>query len=297
MEPTVVIVNPSAGGGRCGKRADEALEVLRHRGLALEVHRTQEAGEATAIAHNWAKAGRRRFLAVGGDGTAHEVLNGLFPWEGTEPPVLGMLPLGTGNSFLRDFGVTDAGRALDAIAKGQVRRCDLIKATHAAGDLYYINLLSIGFSAEAGELTNRRFKRLGPAGYIAAVLVTAARLHYPSFSIRLDGGPADARDCVLLSFSNSKYTGGTMMMAPKADPTDGELDVVRIGRMGKLAFVSAFPSIFKGTHVERREVELARAKRVDLDLDGPVDVMVDGEVLRLELRSLEVVPSAVEVWV
>lgn len=293
------IVNPTAGGGRCGRRAPGALERLRAAGLTLDVHETTREGEASELAARAFQAGERRFLAVGGDGTSYEIVNGLFPGAEAageaDRPVLGMLPLGTGNSFLRDFAIADAEAALSKLMKGETRPCDVVRATHAEGELHYINLLSVGFSAEAGGLTNRRFKPFGAVGYVAAVLITAARLEHPRFSIRLDERETDDRPCVLLSFSNSRYTAGTMMMAPHADPTDGALDVIRIGALGRLRFVRAFPSIFKGEHVRHPAVEEARASRIDLDLPGPVDVMVDGEVYRLKLERLEVLPGALEV--
>ena len=291
----LAIVNPAAGGGRCGKRADEGLERLRRAGLSIDVQRTSRVGDASEIARRGWEDGFRRFLSVGGDGTSFEIVNGLFPRANDERPTLGMLPLGTGNSFLRDFGITGAKDALRALEAGRTRTIDVVRATHADGALHYINLLSVGFSAEAGELTNRRFKALGPAGYIAAVLITASRLHYPIFSVKVDGHALDSRPCVLLSFSNSRYTAGTMMMAPHADATDGALDVIRIGVMGKLSFMKSFPSIFQGKHVLRPEVEETRAKHVELELDGPVDVMVDGEVEHLWLERLDVLPSALEV--
>jgi YegS/Rv2252/BmrU family lipid kinase len=289
------IVNPAAGGGRCGRRAAEGLARLRRAGFALEVHHTRRAGEASELARRAWAGGHRRFLAVGGDGTSYEIVNGLFPLAGDERPVLGMLPLGTGNSFLRDFAITDAEGALRALERNASRACDVVRATHAGGELYYINLLSLGFSAEAGELTNRRFKSLGAAGYVAAVLITAARLSHPRFPVRVDGAARDERPCVLLSFSNSRYTAGTMMMAPHADPCDGALDVIRIGAMGRLPFVRSFPSIFKGEHVLHPDVEEGRAARIELDLPGPVDVMVDGEIRHLALERLEVLPGALEV--
>lgn len=289
------IVNPAAGGGRCGRRAPAALDELRKKGIELEVHHTRAAGEASELVASAWGAGWRRFLGVGGDGTSYEIINGLFPNDSDERPVLGLLPLGTGNSFLRDFSISDAGTAVRVIARGDTLRCDVVKATHADGVLHYINLLSVGFSAQAGELTNRRFKPFGALGYIAAVLATAARLELPVFPFRIDEGELDARPCVLISFSNSRYTAGTMMMAPHADATDGALDVIRIGEMGRLTFVKSFPSIFAGRHVDRPEVEETRAKRIDLALRGPVDVMVDGEVQRLMLQSLEVIPGALEV--
>ena len=291
----VTIVNPAAGGGRCGERVGAALERLRRAGLTLEVHETSRPGHATELARQaWAR-GERSFLAVGGDGTSYEIVNGLFPHEGTERPRLGMLPLGTGNSFLRDFGITSAEEALAALERGATREIDVVRATHAGGLIHYINLLSLGFSAEAGELTNRRYKALGTLGYVIATLSTALGLRFPAFPLRLDGGSRDPRPCILLSFSNSRFTGGTMMMAPHADPSDGELDVIRIGPMRRPAFVAAFPSIFRGTHVARAEVEEARAKVVELELPEPVDVMVDGEVERLAISRLEVIPAALSV--
>jgi diacylglycerol kinase (ATP) len=289
------IVNPAAGGGRCGKRAGKALARLADAGVPLEVHHTHGAGEASELARNAWREGWRRFLAVGGDGTTFEVLNGLFPIVGDERPRLGMLPLGTGNSFLRDFAITDTNAALRAIERGSTRRCDVIKATHSAGALHYINLLSIGFTAEAGELTNRRFKPLGPAGYVLATLTTAARLTFPRFAITIDDDERDDRPCILLSFSNSRFTAGTMMMAPGADVSDGSLDVIRINKMRRRDFVRQFPMIFKGTHVDRPEVEVKQAKHVTFDLSEAVDVMVDGEVQRLKLERLDVVPGALEV--
>jgi YegS/Rv2252/BmrU family lipid kinase len=266
-------------------------------GQGLEVHETSGPGHATRIARRARARGRRRFLAIGGDGTAFEVLNGLFPRTAGDDgaPVLATLPLGTGNSFLRDFGIEDTESAMRAIIRGTTRRCDVVRAEHEDGTIHFINLMSLAFSARAGALTNRRFKPLGAFGYILAVLSCVAGLEFPVIPIRLDGGGTDRRPCALLSFSNSKYTGGTMMMAPRADPTDGEIDVIRVGEMGRLRFTATFPEIFKGTHVESPEVEQARARRIDFVDPERQDAMVDGEILRLALRSIEVLPGALEV--
>ena len=293
----VAIVNPAAGGGRCGKRAGAALERLRRAGLDLDVRTTDDAGHATEIARAAYQEGSRRFLSVGGDGTTFEVVNGIFPRpEGHEGKVtLGILPLGTGNSFLRDFQITSAEHALCALERGSSRPVDVVRTEHGDGLIHFINLLSVGFSAKAGALTNERFKALGPAGYVLAVFSCVARLQHPVFPVRLDGGAVDDRPCVLLSFSNSRFTGGTMMMAPHACPTDGAVDVIRVGRFGKLGLLRTFPRIFRGTHVDDARVEESRAKVVELGDVGQTDVMVDGEVMRLRLRRLEVLPGALEV--
>ena len=297
MAGYLAVVNPAAGGGRCRKRSERALAQLREAGVDLDIRETNKPGHATEIVRDAAARGHRRFLSVGGDGTAFEVVNGLFPRADAEPdaPVLGLVPLGTGNSFLRDFGISDAEGAVAALLRGTDRPCDVVRTVHADGVLHYLNLLSVGFSARAGSLTNRRFKRLGAFGYVLAVLACTARLRHAEIPIRVDGGPPDSRRCVLLSFSNSRYTGGTMMMAPKADPTDGALDVIRVGPLGRMRLLGAFPRIFRGTHMALRDVEQSRARRVDFEGGADLDAMVDGEVLHLVLRSIEVVPAALRV--
>lgn len=291
-----VIVNSAAGGGRCGDKADAAVERLRKAGLELEVLRTERAGHATELTREAYAGGARQFIAVGGDGTSFEIVNGLFPRpEGdTDPVVLGFVPLGTGNSFLRDYSITSAEGAIDALLSGKRRTVDVVRVDHADGHLHYLNLMSLGFSAKVGALTNRRFKSFGAAGYALAVVSSVVGLQYPQFPMKVDGTPDD-RECTLLSFSNSRFTGGTMMMAPDADAGDGEVDVVRIGRLGRIALLQAFPLIYKGTHTRLDAIETGRARRVEFDSDAPVDCMIDGEVLTLRLHALEVVPGQLEV--
>ncbi len=291
-----VIVNSAAGGGRCGAKADLAIERLRKAGLELVVRRTERAGHATELTREAYAAGARHFIAVGGDGTSFEIVNGLFPRPvgDADPVVLGFVPLGTGNSFLRDYGITSSDGAIDALLSGKRHTVDVIRVEHTDGELHYLNLLSLGFSAAVGALTNRRFKPFGAAGYALAVVSSVVGLEHPRFPLTADG-EADDRECTLLSFSNSRFTGGTMMMAPDADAGDGEVDVVRIGKLGRMALLRAFPLIYKGTHTQLAEVETGRARRVEFRSDAPVDCMIDGEVLTHRLRALEVVPGQREV--
>jgi YegS/Rv2252/BmrU family lipid kinase len=293
------IVNPAAGGGRCGRLAPAALERLRQAGIELEVARTTKAGEATRLARDAYAKGQRNFLAVGGDGTAFEIVNGLFPEAATQGrPVLGFLPLGTGNSFLRDFTTRGVEHTIEALREGKRRPCDVLRLRHSGDDIYFINLLSLGFPADVGELTNRRFKGLGELGYILGVMARLAWLRHLAFPHRVDGaGDWDRRRCLFLTFSNSKFTGGKMMIAPKADPTDARIEYVRWGPVGRLQLLWTFPRLFSGTHIEHPLASRAATERVDLDLAEPVNAMVDGEILRLKCRSIEILPGALDVVV
>jgi len=293
------IVNPAAGSGRCGKLAPEALRRVRELGIELEVAQTTRPGEATALARDAYAGGVRNFLAVGGDGTSFEIVNGIFPESETQGrAALGFLPLGTGNSFLRDFTTRGVEHTIEALREGRRRPCDVIRLRHADGDIFFINMLNLGFAAEAGEVANRKFKRWGQIGYVFGVFARLAWLEHAAFPHRLEGATDwDRRACLFLAFGNSKFTGGNMMMAPKANPADGKIEYVRWSPLGRLRLLWTFPRLFTGTHIEHRLASRAATERIELDLDQPVSVIVDGEVMRLKCRSIEVLPSALEVIV
>lgn len=295
MTSIPLLLNPAAGGGRCGARAAEAVRRLRAAGISVDVRTTQGPGHAAELAREAWTEGHRRLLCAGGDGTTFEVINGLFPRPDGERPVLGILPLGTGNSFLRDFGITTEDQALDAVVRGVGRPVDVVRVTHADGTLHYVNLLSIGFTSAVGATTNRWFKALGAAGYAVATVVEVARLKCRPFPHRLDGGPVDIAPYAFLSFSNSRCTGGDMQMAPGADVSDGRVDVVRIGRMGRVDLLRAFPRIYEGRHLEDPRHSAVTARSVELTPPEPLDCMIDGEVLRLTLHRLDVLHHALEI--
>ena len=158
-------MNPAAGGGKSAKLLGPALERLRAGGVGIDVAMTRSRGQATEIAREAYGRGIRNFIAVGGDGTSYEVVNGLFPEAAAgEAPTLGFLPLGTGNSFLRDFSDRGVEYAIESILADRLRPCDVLRMRHRAGTIYYINLLSMGFSADVATLRARRFAHWGELG-------------------------------------------------------------------------------------------------------------------------------------
>ena len=295
----LAVVNPAAGGGRCGKLWGPTLARLRDQGIELEVAETSAPGDATQLAREAYAGGIRRFLSVGGDGTAYEIVNGLFPQASDgERPTLAFLPLGTGNSFLRDFSDRGADHTLEALRAGRHRPCDVIRLTHPDGVLYYINLLSLGFAADVAVLRDRRFHALGPFGYLLGVFIRLIWFRHQSFPLWVAGEEqADRRPCLFLSFNNSKFTGGTMMIAPQADTADGLIEYVRWGPIGRLGLVWNLQRLYDGTHIHHPLASRQAAPRIEFDLDAPVDLMVDGEVMTLRLQRLDVLPAALDVMV
>jgi len=304
-ETFLAIVNPAAGGGRCRERVGAALDRLQAAGIVLETTETGAAGHATQLAREAYRRGYRKFLAVGGDGTAYEIVNGLFPVLAAEDqaPTLGFLPLGTGNSFLRDFVEGSSGQdglehAMQALEARRSRPCDVLRLTHKDGAIYFANLLSVGFTADVAALRHRRFQGLGQFGYLLSIFLCLARLDRRPFPVRFDDRQEfDSRRCLFLTFNNSKFTGGTMMIAPDAVTDDGLIEYVRWGPIGRLGLIRNLATLYDGTHTRHPLAERQAVRRVEFQLDGPVDVMVDGEVLTLECRTIDVLPSALRVVV
>ncbi|MGH9530033.1 MAG: diacylglycerol/lipid kinase family protein, partial [Terriglobales bacterium] len=208
------------------------------------------------------------------------------------------LPLGTGNSFLRDFSDRGADHSIEALLGRHARPCDVLRLTHSSGIVYYTNLLSMGFSADVATMRARHFGGWGELGYQSSILISLARFHRRAFPLKVDGEDRiDQRPCLFLTFSNSKFTGGTMMIAPKAEIDDGLIEYVRWGPIGRVGLLRNLPTLYDGTHINHPLAERRAVKRVDFSLDGPVDVMIDGEVLTLQCKALDVLPLALNVVV
>jgi diacylglycerol kinase (ATP) len=293
----LAIVNPAAGGGRSRKLLGPALERLQSGGIEVTVAETRLPGEATEIARVAYARGVRNFIAVGGDGTSFEIVNGLYPQAvGGERATLAFLPLGTGNSFLRDFSDRGVEYGIESLLAQRSRTCDVMRLHHRGGVIHYINLWSMGVTADVATLRARRFSGWGELGYQASIFLTLARFNRRPFPVRVDGAETfDNRRCLFLTFNNSKFTGGTMMIAPKAEIDDGLVEYVRWGPIGRLGLIRNLPGLYDGTHIEHALAERNAVRRVEFNLDGPADVMVDGEVLTLHCEQLDVLPGALNV--
>jgi diacylglycerol kinase (ATP) len=299
MERFFAIVNPAAGGGRSVKLAGPALACLREKGLRIDVIASTGPGHAVQLAREAYDQGYRRFLAVGGDGAAHEILNGVFAGRtAVQRITLGFLPVGTGNSFLRDFTKSGSDASMQAILEGRKRPVDLIRLRHTTGEVFSFNLLSVGFTADVATLTNRMFKPFGHLGYLLGVFVRVVQLRRRSFALRCDDDQEwDERRSLFLTFNNSKYTGGTMLIAPDADPADGLIEFVRWGPIGRLGLLRNLPRLYDGSHIKHPLASRRAVRHVEFRASAPVDIMIDGEIATLECRSLDILPAAVDVYI
>jgi diacylglycerol kinase (ATP) len=292
---TLLIVNPAAGHGRGWKCYERLAPRLKAEIPGLAVRISEYPGHAVALGREAAAAGVERLICLGGDGTPFEVVNGLY--AGGRPaarPALGLIPAGTGNSFVRDFEVATPDQALDRILAGRRRPVDLIAFEYEGGSgpvrRYALNILGVGLIADILQLTNERLKFLGAAGYSLAVLLRLARGMDNRIEIETDGRGRTVLNSALV-VSNSKYTGGTMKIAPAADAADGRADLVLFNGVNRREIVSIFRGVFSGRHAAHPKVEMVPAARITVTGTPPLRVMADGELLGTTPLRLEVLPG------
>jgi diacylglycerol kinase (ATP) len=298
---TLLIVNPAAGHG-LGRKTFARLESrLKAEIPGLEVRFSERPGHSVEIGREAARGAYDRILCLGGDGTPYEVINGLY--AGGRPmriPVIGQIPAGTGNSFLRDFGIETPEQALEAIRTGRRRKTDLIEFDyHWEGRTiraYSLNIIGVGLIADILRLTNERLKFLGAAGYSLAVLARLVRGMRNRIAVEADGRRLELADSALV-VSNSKYTGGKMMIAPKADTADGRADAVLFNGPNRRQTVGIFAGVFSGKHLAHPHVDLIQAASISVESDPPLRLMADGELIGLTPLRLRVLPAELDILV
>lgn len=296
---TLLIVNPAAGRGR-GEQCFRRLEPRLLREIpGLEVRFSERPGHAVELGRWAAREGVPRVLCLGGDGTVYEVVNGLFAGGPPASPVeVGPIPAGTGNSFLRDFGVVRPEQALENILAGRRRQVDLVEFEYRDGDRterrLSLNIIGVGLIADILKLTNERLKGFGALGYSLAVLIRLARGMDNRIDIEADGRAWTVRDSALV-VSNSKYTGGGMMIAPPADVADGRADLVVFRGVNRREIVAIFSRVFSGAHMRHPKVETVAAAAITVTGTPPLRIMADGELLGETPLRAKVLPGALTI--
>jgi YegS/Rv2252/BmrU family lipid kinase len=292
---TMLVLNPHAGKGKGQRVFSTIQELLGSRFKNIDVLISEYAGHAFQIGRDAANQGYERILTVGGDGTPFEIINGLYAEGRPRQPVeLGMIPAGTGNSFLRDFAEVSWRRAVENILSGRRRRVDLVEIFYMKDKKeirqYYLNILGVGLIADILKLTNEKLKGFGSLGYSLAVMMRLAKGLCNRMLLTVDGEKMEIADSALV-ISNSKYTGGGMKIAPMADTQDGRVDTVIFQGVNRRDILNIFSRVFKGTHVDHPKVKTFRAVEIAIDSCPQELLMADGELLGLTPLRLKVLPG------
>jgi diacylglycerol kinase (ATP) len=292
---TLLLLNPVAGKGKGKKIFDPIHAHLTKAFSNIEVAISQFPGHLTEICREAVTNGFERYISIGGDGTPYEIINGIYANGIPEQKIqLGMIPAGTGNSFLRDFGEVDQQLWLDKICNGNSRKVDLIEFSYFQDGKekkqYYINILGIGLISDILKLTNKKLKFLGRLGYSLAVLIRLFQGMNNSINITVDDRYIELENSALV-ISNSKFTGGEMKIAPMADTGDGKVDMIIFNRVNRREILNIFANVFKGTHTQHPKVDVVSGSLIEIDAEPQLQLMADGELLGHTPMKLKVLPG------
>ena len=283
MSRQIVILNPAAGRGRVRREWPPLADRLRGAGLDFELEETRAPGDGLRHAE---RAGLEYdvVIAAGGDGTVHEVVNGLMRAQGTA--ALGVLPLGSGDDFAK---LLEPGDAVARIARGAVRALDVGRIRCGGAERWFANGMDIGFGAHAARNMRRVPRALtGLGAYLGALVLTLVR--YPTLEVRLklDDGPFFPQSTALTAVMNGHTFGGSFRVCPDARPDDGVLDLLIAQGVGRLEILGIVPGILRGAHTGDPRLRMARARRVVIESAQPLLVEADGEVVFEDARRLDV---------
>ena len=300
--PLVLIANPRAGRGKVGEALPKIERILTDTGLDYRVVRTTHPGHATQAARDALRGGERYLVAAGGDGTVHEVVNGMI--DNDQPiaadAVLGVVAAGSGSDFVRSFGLPgDAVEAAHHLAGDSIRHIDLGKVTCTDGTAevtrYFANVAQagIGGAVVARSATLPGF--LGPAKYVSAFWLVLPGFRPGTVRLEADGEAFcwRAHNVVV---ANCRFYGGGMHISPKSKPDDGALDVLVMAGPKSDAF-TIVPKVYRGTHLPHRNIVELRANRVRVETDLPFQIEADGETLGTTPATFEVIRTPIRVKV
>ena len=284
----IFVINPAAGQGKALNFIKPKIEeVCAKYSLDYEIHVTQKQGEGIEYVKNRAASGEEiRFYACGGDGTLYDVVNGAFGFKNVQVAVI---PLGSGNDFIRLFGTKDEYMILDDVVNGVPVEFDVIKCD----DEIAINQCSMGMDAEVCAMQGK-IKKLplvtGEGAYYIGCLYAIIRKFKNRFTYSIDGGEKKTKDCLFCFCGNSRWYGGGFMAAPLALPEDGLLDFVIVeSRVSRPKLVTLLNKYKRGEHLDWDITTFKRGKKLTIHSESPAAVNVDGECKFVTDTSFEII--------
>lgn len=308
------VVNPHAGSGKTISEWQKAEKLLRERGVRYSSEKTERKGHAVELVQAAAAKGYRKFIAVGGDGTAHEVLNGIMRFRESNPVPLEdftmtVIPIGSGNDWIKTHGIPhDTAEVVEMIASGHVGRQDVVKVTRPnpdglqdseLGHDYMLNIGGVGFDARVCERVNAQ-KDMGKSGkllYFNALLKVIANFYSFPAKVVGDGKLLFEGDCYSMAFGVGPFSGGGMRQVPLARFDDGLVDVMIVPKIPMKKLLPKLPKLFNGSLATDPEIIMAQCSRIEVtplsDLLEPAEI--DGEVVGSFPLSLEILPGRINV--
>lgn len=300
------IINPRSGSGRAERHWKKISSFLKQEGIVYEPHFTQAPGHATDLARQGIAQGFRKIISVGGDGTAHEVANGILSQDvvPSNEITMALIPVGTGNDWGRTVGIPRHwNAAVKTIREGKTFVQDVGTLEYGEGDAvrhrYFVNIAGMGFEAFVGEYINPR-KAAGKGGlltYITALIKCLGK-YEPQEATYSAGNMEVTKDVFSLACGICKYNGGGMKQCPDAIPDDGMLDLTVIHKVSRWTVIKNIARIFSGSFVKLPQVSQFRGEEFAVaGTDEPLPLEADGESLGTGPAKFGIIKGALKVVV
>jgi YegS/Rv2252/BmrU family lipid kinase len=302
MDKLLIILNPWAGRGTSGRRRPELEQALREHDADYQIVTTHALGGATELAWQGVEHGYDRIVAVGGDGTINEVVNGI---KGAEAELgrrarLGVIPLGTGSDFIKVLDGVEANDIHGGVRRAAGERTRVVDLGRVqVGDRaprYFINALGMGLDAQVAAESLKLTKLKGLAVYLVAIIRALANYKAHPMTVEYDGSRIHRR-LLFASPANGRCQGGGFWLTPDALIDDGLLDICLVDNMRLDEIIRHLPKVMEGTHTHMKQVTMGRARNISVQCAAPIPVATDGEVIATDARSVtvETLPGAIEV--
>jgi len=298
------VVNPASGAGKAGREWAQVQTWLPSTGIPHETVFTTRPLEATEIAQRAVRESRPVVVAVGGDGTLNEVVNGFFHNGAPIPTTtkLAMVPLGTGGDFRRTLRIPlDVRAAVQILSAGIARRLDVGCVTYQAADgstavRHFINIADAGLGGDVVQQMGNGTKRFGSMAYTLGGFRALIGFRNKPMTVDVDDVTHQLPKAQQVVIANCQYFGGGMQMAPTASPTDGVFDVILIGNAGKIETMRGMNDFRAGKHLDQTnpKIELLYGKRISVTSPVKVRIDVDGEAVGFLPALFEIQPGSIE---
>jgi len=286
-----IIINPAAGGGRGKQYIEKVKNFFTEEGITFDISVTRRPLHATEIAKDAASNDYGGIVSVGGDGTINEIVNGVYKYKVN----LGIIPIGSGNDFIKCIDIPkDFVKAIKTIIKGKTRKIDLGKLENRV----FPNVLGIGFDALVADLANKTKLVKGSLKYFISVFKAYFKYKIPELVIHTEDRIV-RKKVFFTAVGNGVCVGGKFYLTPEAIVDDGLLDICIVEPISFRKMCSLIPKVFKGEHLNEKEVTYFRARKLEITSDIGSPVHMDGEVLSLNLKKFDitVLPKALNVYV
>jgi len=289
----IFVLNPNAGNGKTKREWPKIKEILQEKKISGKIITTKSHKQGIDIAKEYADNGYENIIAIGGDGTLNEIVNGVMQSKNHKNVTIGLIPLGSGNDFARGIGLEfDLNMNIERIRSNQVTKFDLGKLENK----FFINSLGIGFDACVAANANKIKKLKGIFKYLLAVFYSFGELRPLTVDITIRNFTI-TKNILLISVGNSNLTGGGFRITPNAVPTDNLFDISIIDYLPKFKIMYLLPKAIKGKHMNHKAVSAIQSDHILIESKSQLPIYMDGEIptfdnpKRLEIKIL---PSAIK---